>query len=70
MNDDAASLENVREEIEAAADLMNTRLARVEKNTDTMTFWIRFMGVYLLLSLIGGLIISLVIAYYLSEMTP
>jgi hypothetical protein len=57
MNDDAASLEDVRDEIEAAADLMNERLARIEKNTDTMTFWVRFMGIILLLSLIGTFVL-------------
>jgi hypothetical protein len=57
MDGDAASLEDICEEIEAAADLMNERLARIEKNTDTMTFWVRFMGIILLLSLIGTFVL-------------
>lgn len=57
MNDDAASLEDVCDEIEAAANLMDERLARIEKNTDTMTFWVRFMGIILLLSLIGTFVL-------------
>lgn len=53
MADESASLDDVVDEIEAAADLMNERLRRIEKNTNSMAFWVKFMGIVLLLSLIG-----------------